>query len=372
MRRAGGTSRVVAGTAAIRLGAGHGFHGICRLGGVYRAVVFDAEGSAAATSIRTGATATLATLRIDRMRLFEAILEANNRAVAGDTKAGLHPAEFAEALPIAALSCIDVRLGPLLPEVLGITEADFIWLRNAGNIITGPTSSTMRSLALACAVKGGKEIAIIGHTDCQVCKTSTMQLLERLKALGVERHMLPENLNEYFGMFGSERQNVIKACEMVRRSPLIGPKIPVHGLLMDIHTGKLEWLVNGYEKWASMTEKWNDTVQAAGQTLDKLKALTDFQIGEMKFPETRIGETVTKAEDWLAKKVDSLEIKPTAAPATGTTPSPGLNVAEKVIQFADKHWPKADESLRRSPPSPPKIPVPPPIRVRPGQSRKKD
>ena len=32
----------------------------------------------------------------------------------------------------------------------------------------------MRSLALACAVKGGEEIAIIGHTDCQICKTTTM------------------------------------------------------------------------------------------------------------------------------------------------------------------------------------------------------
>ena len=32
----------------------------------------------------------------------------------------------------------------------------------------------MRSLALACAVKGGREIAIIGHTDCQIAKTTTI------------------------------------------------------------------------------------------------------------------------------------------------------------------------------------------------------
>ena len=87
----------------------------------------------------------------------------------------------------------------------------FIWLRNAGNIITGPLSSTMRSLALACAVKGGKEIAIIGHTDCQVCQTTAMQLLDKLKELGVERHLLPDNISDFFGMFASERQNVIKA-----------------------------------------------------------------------------------------------------------------------------------------------------------------
>src|ERR1700690_1098255 len=181
------------------------------------------------------------------MRLFEAIVDANHRALAGDPNAGLHPADFADELPIAALTCIDARLNPLFPEVLGLPKEQFIWLRNAGNIITGPLSSTMRSLALACAVKGGKEIAIIGHTDCQICKTTAMQLLDKLKALGVERHLLPDNLNEFFGMFGSERQNVIKGCDIVRHSPLIGPKIPVHGLLLDIETGRLDWVVNGYE-----------------------------------------------------------------------------------------------------------------------------
>src|SRR4030095_11133850 len=181
------------------------------------------------------------------MRLLEAIIDANHRAVGGDTKAGLHPAELAHDLPLVALSCIDPRLNPLLPEVLGIPEDQFIWLRNAGNVITGPLSSTMRSLALACAVKGGKEIAIIGHTDCQVAKTTTMQLLDRLRALGIERHLLPDNLTEFFGMFGSERQNVIKGAEIARNSPLIGPKVPVHGLLVDIETGKLDWIVNGYQ-----------------------------------------------------------------------------------------------------------------------------
>ncbi|HEY9171605.1 MAG TPA: hypothetical protein VI136_04900, partial [Verrucomicrobiae bacterium] len=85
------------------------------------------------------------------MRLFEAILDANHRAVGGDTSAGLRPAEHESSLPVAALTCIDARLNPLIPEVLGIPEEQFIWLRNAGNIITSPLSSTMRSLALACA-----------------------------------------------------------------------------------------------------------------------------------------------------------------------------------------------------------------------------
>ncbi len=306
------------------------------------------------------------------MRLFEAILEANHRAVAGDRDAGLHPAQFADALPIAALTCIDVRLNPLIPSVLGVPADQFIWLRNAGNIITGPLSSTMRSLALACAVKGGAEIAIIGHTDCQVCKTSTIQLLERLKNLGVERRVLPDNVNEFFGMFGSERQNVIKACEIVRSSPLIGPKIPVHGLLVDIETGKLEWLVNGYQAWATMSDKWNDVVRSAGETVDKLKTLTDFNIGEMKFPETKIGETVTKAEDWLASKIGAFQAPPQQPAPPQSAPPPGPSVAGGIVDFAAKHWPKPPAGGQpRSPHPPPKIPSPPPIRVRVGPPRGK-
>ncbi len=269
------------------------------------------------------------------MRLMEAIIDANHRALAGDASAGLHPSEFANELPLVALTCIDVRLNALLPQVLGVPPEQFIWLRNAGNIITGPQSSTMRSLSLACAVKGGKEIAIIGHTDCQVGKTTTMHLLEKLRAIGVERHMLPDNLNEFFGMFGSDRQNVIKAVDIARQSPLIGPKIPIHGLLVDIETGKLDWLVNGYQAAETMTTRWNEFVKSAGQTVDKLKSLSDFNIGEMKFPETKIGETVTSAENWLSQKVQKLEMD-TAAP----TPEPPTE----------------------KPPAPPRIPLPPPIR----------
>lgn len=273
------------------------------------------------------------------MHLFDAIVDANHRAIAGDATAGVHVADFENELPVVALTCVDPRLNALFPNVLGLPGEQFIWLRNAGNIITSPLSSTMRSLALACAVKGGKEIAIIGHTDCQVGKTSTMQLLERFEAAGVKRHLLPENINEFFGLFGSDRQNVIKSCDFARRSPLVGPKIPVHGFLVDIQTGKLEWLVNGYENWETMGQRWNEAMKSAGHTVDMMKSLTDFQIGGMKFPETKIGETVTRAEDWLKKSVEKLEVKP----------------------------PPAAPPLPPAPAEPPKLPIPPgsQLRMRP-------
>ena len=243
------------------------------------------------------------------MKLFEAIVEANQRAARGES-AGLRPSEFADALPIVALTCIDPRLNPLMPEVLGIPEENFIWLRNAGNIITGPVSSTLRSLALACAVKGGKEIAVIGHTDCRVKQTSASELIDRLRALGIDRSKLPDNMQEFFGLFASERQNVIKAVDFVRNSPLIGPAIPVHGLLVDIQTGQLEWLVNGYQSFA--------TSAATGPTAPRGLNLPAFDMGHMTFPDMKIGEVGGPSETFAPP--------PSPAPPTPPAPLPKMRV----------------------------------------------
>ena len=292
------------------------------------------------------------------MRLFEAIVDANHQAVAGDANAGLHPADFADELPVIALTCVDPRLNAFFPNALALPAEQFIWLRNAGNIITGPLSSTLRSLALACAVKGGREIAIIGHTDCQIAKTTTMLLLDKLKALGVERHLLPDNINEYFGMFGSERQNVIKACDIIRHSPLIGPKMPVHGLLVDTETGKLEWIVNGYQTLEMAASRPDAPATLIGQTTEKLG---HFNIGEMKFPEAKIGELAAHAEDWLKQKAAQIEAKSVEEAAKSAEEV--AKVAAQATAYAEKHWPRTPAQTA-STASPSKIPIPPPIRPR--------
>jgi carbonic anhydrase len=306
------------------------------------------------------------------MRLFESIIDANHRAVAGDASAGLHPAEFADELPVVALTCIDPRLNAFFPNALALPAEEFIWLRNAGNIITGTLSSTLRSLALACAVKGGREIAIIGHSDCQICKTTTMALLDKLKALGVDRSRLPENINEFFGTFGSERQNIIKACDFVRNSPLIGPKIPVHGLLLDVETGKLDWVVNGYETLLSrVAPALAGTVvpQKIGGAMESLGAFKDFALGEMKFPEMKIGEAAMHVEGKLSQAAAQIgaQVQQKVVPVAEAVES----VAGQVVEFAEKNWPKPPPIRMPPSPLPPfkKKTPPPPIRPRPDWRR---
>ena len=187
------------------------------------------------------------------MRPFETIVLWNQRTVAGGKPASWPADELADALPVVALTCIDPRLNAHFPNALGLRAEQFIWLRNAGNVITSPTSSTMRSLALACAVKGGREIAIIGHSDCGVRKTGVAGLTDRFRDLGIPREKLPDDLVGFFGLFASERQNVMRGVDFIRQSPLIGPRVPVHGLLIDVQTGALEWVVNGYDAIAQAT-----------------------------------------------------------------------------------------------------------------------
>jgi len=280
------------------------------------------------------------------MRLFDAILDANHRAVAGDLSAGIHVADYADELPVVALTCIDPRLNRLFPGVLALPDEHFIWLRNAGNIITGPLSSTMRSLALACAVKGGREIAVIGHTDCKVRHTSIPQLIECFKALGIERHQLPENLTEYFGVFASERQNVIRGVDFVRQSHLIGARIPVHGLLVDIQSGRLEWIVNGYDVLARPSAaQAHVRLPTLGGVVGDLVTGAGFNFGEMKFPESKIGETASAVFQSLSEPGPATPALPPSAP----TPVPPVPPA-----------------LPPPPARPRVVPIPPPIQIHVG------
>jgi carbonic anhydrase len=290
------------------------------------------------------------------MNLFEAILDANHRAVAGDASAGLRPADFAGELPIVALTCVDPRLNAFFPNALGVPAEDFIWLRNAGNIITGPLSSTMRSLALACAVKGGREIAVIGHTDCQICKTTTIQLLEKLKALGVDRQRLPDNVNEFFGTFGSERQNVIKACDYIRSSPLIGPRVPVHGLLLDVETGRLESVVDGYQTLSAQLAAAEPAAGLPPKYGDISESIGAFK---MKFPETKIGDLAARVENAMAREAAGMTSK-IGAPIP-PAPEPAAQPANSYPAKNPVHPPSLHLKGAPLPPQH-KAPLPPPIR----------
>jgi carbonic anhydrase len=264
------------------------------------------------------------------VRLFDAIIEANHRAVAGDNHAGLHLTDFSGSLPIIALTCIDPRLNKFFPGILALPEDQFIWLRNAGNHISSPIGSTMRSLALALAIKGGREIAIIGHTDCAVRKTTVSHLTDRLKDMGVERRQLPENLVQYFGLFASEPQNVITSVEFVRKSPLIGPTIPVHGLMVDTDSGKLSWVVNGYQtlEHATSPAAFAPSIAAAADAIGQWANRVAHTVEDLKPSQIPIGQAVPK----IGESIPSFELPPQSVePPPPPLPAPAAPPAARPI-----------------------------------------
>jgi len=272
------------------------------------------------------------------MRLFEAIIEANHRACNGDQNAAIHTAPFVNSLPVVALTCIDPRLNSFFPNVLGVPEDKFIWLRNAGNMLTSTLSSTIRSLSLACAVEGGREIAVIGHTDCNICKTPIAKLIDRFNAIGIQRDHLPPNLTEFFGTFASEQQNVIRAVDLIRSSPIISSEIPIHGLMVDTQTGRLNWIINGYEALEKTMVKPPVGIKLSpiGGATDDMENLTPFHIGELKFPASKIGEGVATTQNAPLPPTTPPQQPPSSpAPAPTSAVPP---VLKPYIQKDSKIW----------------------------------
>jgi carbonic anhydrase len=224
----------------------------------------------------------------------------------------------------------------------------------------------MRSLALACAVKGGKELSVIGHTDCRVRQVSVNQLIESFRALGINRASLPDNLVEFFGLFGSERQNVMNGVNHIRQSPLISPKIPVHGLIVDIETGRLEWLVNGYQHLDATTHRASPLLQKIEHAKEAIGELVNFNLGDMKFPNVKIGDLVMDPQTWRS---EVQQIKQSVQDAARQA---WLSEVQVIKQSANVAGGEAGSQEPQAPPGPPPvypkqeagpIPIPPPLRL---------
>jgi hypothetical protein len=103
---------------------------------------------------------------------------------------------------------------------------------------------------------------------------------------------------------------------------LIGPKIPVHGVMIDTETGP-----------SAVRLDTIDFAKSAGTAIGSPGSLGDFQYGEMKFPEMKIGDASSSA-------------KPESAPVPNVAATPPSIIKPATLP----------------PLRPAKAPVPPPIR----------
>lgn len=153
---------------------------------------------------------------------------------------------------MAVVTCMDCRLVKMFEQALGLERGDVLELRTAGATIAenerkGAGSDLIRSLAGGIYLLGVREVAVIGHTQCGLAHANPTALTAAMQALGVDPQQLIEReklgdingLLRWLGVFHEVHVNVQEVVKVIRTSSFL-PKIPVHGLVIDITTGKLE------------------------------------------------------------------------------------------------------------------------------------
>ncbi len=151
----------------------------------------------------------------------------------------------------AIITCMDCRLVNMFEPALGLERGDVLELRTAGATISVPdrphaANDLIRSLAGGIYLLGVRQVIVVGHTECGLAKVDPTALIASMQALGVDPEQLIQQeglrdvngLVEWIGAFKDVHLNVQEVVHTIRNSPFL-PKLPVHGLVIDINTGKL-------------------------------------------------------------------------------------------------------------------------------------
>jgi carbonic anhydrase len=148
---------------------------------------------------------------------------------------------------------MDTRLVELLPRAMGVRNGDVKLIKNAGAIVSHPFGSVMRSILVAVYELGAAEVAVVGHHGCGMTGLSCARVLEKVKKRVADPNVIDTlghagiDLQRWLVGFDHVEDGVRQSVEVVRNHPLLPPDIPVHGLIIDPVTGKLDKLVDGYE-----------------------------------------------------------------------------------------------------------------------------
>lgn len=150
---------------------------------------------------------------------------------------------------LAIVTCMDTRLVEFLENAVGIVRGEAKIIKNAGNTVTGPFEATIRSLVVGVFELDVKEIMVIGHHDCGVAHSTSQGLIQKMLARGISEaaiRMIRHELEEWIDGFHNPLQNVENVVDKIRTNPLIPEDVPVHGLIFDPKSGRLDVVVDGY------------------------------------------------------------------------------------------------------------------------------
>ncbi|WP_053217092.1 beta-class carbonic anhydrase [Virgibacillus senegalensis] len=181
--------------------------------------------------------------------LLEKMLEYNRKFVEGEDlprKTPRYPNKHA-----VVLTCMEPQLETLLSDALNLHDGDVEMIKNAGALVSDSYDSVMRSLLIAVYERRADEVFVIGHRDCWMEDFEYKSTIERMSLQGISDESLDsagqeKNLAEWLGSYQKVEDMVKESVHTIESHPLLPEDIPVHGLILDPDTGKLDVIVYGF------------------------------------------------------------------------------------------------------------------------------
>ena len=178
-------------------------------------------------------------------KILDEVLAANARYAASIGPKG--ELALPPARGFAILTCMDARLDPA--KYAGLSEGDAHVIRNAGG---RASDDAIRSLVISYKLLGTAEWFVVHHTDCGM-EFFTNDVIRGLLASSLETAALgPDGFPDVgtgpgskaaeeidFLTIDDQTGSVIEDVRRIRSHPLVPPRIPVHGFVYDVRTGRL-------------------------------------------------------------------------------------------------------------------------------------
>jgi carbonic anhydrase len=185
-----------------------------------------------------------------QMSCLEEILEFNRTFVSSKAYEPFQTTKFPNK-KLVILTCMDTRLGLLLPKAMNLHNGDAKIVKTAGAVVSHAFGSIMRSILLAVYELNAEEVVVVSHYDCGMNGLRAENILDKAMCRGISAETVKTlqhariGLNEWLTGFSNPEDSVANSVRQIREHPLFPQDVPVHGLIIDPETGRLDIVVDG-------------------------------------------------------------------------------------------------------------------------------
>jgi carbonic anhydrase len=186
-------------------------------------------------------------------RMLDLLLDANRRVANGEEGARV---DFPDGGRPFVITCMDPRLAGVMIPAMGLAHDPPPQARFAGGVILPDDPAVVRSVLAAGIFNLATEVLVVGHTDCRMGQVGRSDVLNGLKRLRVDVAAFGgQDPMKFLGAFAAERASVISSVATLRADPRMPASMPVHGLIYNIESRRLELIESGYDVMATTSRE---------------------------------------------------------------------------------------------------------------------